>query len=351
MIAVVPYLLGFHPADSLVIVAVAGPHAKVRLAFRYDLPDPPDRSLTAQVAEHAAWVLHRENLTAIAVIGYGPSTLVTPVTDVLRQALPRAGIRLVDVLRVQDGRYWSCLCTEPACCPAEGRPLGTDDQAAAALARYGPAPLASRAGIAAAIAPVTGADARAMARATRRTARAIAADLDAISQDAVFAGLRRAVQDAITLYRAGGTITDAADLAGLTLALDSLEVRDDAWARMQPEHRAAHLQLWTDLTRWAAPGYVAAPASLLAFTAWQDSQPALASLALDRALADTPGYSMAQLLRDALAAGLPPSAAVPSMTPEQVAASYDLPDGVPEQTGGRVKTGRGRKSSRKQPSR
>ncbi len=79
--------------------------------------------------------------------------------------------------------------------------------------------------------------------------------------------------------------------------------------------------------RLAQPGYVAAPASLLAFTAWQCGDGALANVALDRALADTPGYSMALLLRDALAAGTPPSMATLPMTPGEVAASYGDPPG------------------------
>jgi hypothetical protein len=76
------------------------------------------------------------------------------------------------------------------------------------------------------------------------------------------------------------------------------------------------------VVRRVQPGYLAAPAYLLAVTAWQDGDGALASIALDRALADTPGYSMAVLLRDALDAGAPPSVAAPPITPEQVTASY-----------------------------
>ena len=81
-----------------------------------------------------------------------------------------------------------------------------------------------------------------------------------------------------------------------------------------------------DLVRRAQPGYVAAPASLLAFTAWQCGDGALANIALDRALADAPGYSMALLLQAALDAGMPPSTATSPMTPEQVAASYAARD-------------------------
>ena len=45
-------------------------------------------------------------------------------------------------------------------------------------------------------------------------------------------------------------------------------------------------------------------------------------MALDRALADEPQYSMAQLLRQVITAGSPPSLARLPMTPEEVAASY-----------------------------
>jgi hypothetical protein len=54
------------------------------------------------------------------------------------------------------------------------------------------------------------------------------------------------------------------EAAWLTVALQDLRVRDDAWARMDPAHQAAHQRLWTDLTRRARPGYVPVPASLLA---------------------------------------------------------------------------------------
>jgi hypothetical protein len=121
---------------------------------------------------------------------------------------------------------------------------------------------------------------------------------------------------------------------------------------MDPGFRTAHLRLWTDVVRRATPAYQPAPASLLAFTAWQSGEGALANIAIDRALAADPGYSLAQLLRDIMDAGVPPSAARAPMTPEQVAASYDLADsGSAGGPGGRTRPGRGRKAARKQPSR
>ena len=106
---------------------------------------------------------------------------------------------------------------------------------------------------------------------------------------------------------------------------------------MDAGYRAAHLRLWTDVVRRATPAYLPAPASLLAFTAWQSGEGALANIAIDRALAADPGYSLAQLLRDIMDAGVPPSAARVPMTPEQVAASYDLADEEPGRTAGRAR--------------
>jgi Domain of unknown function (DUF4192) len=67
--------------------------------------------------------------------------------------------------------------------------------------------------------------------------------------------------------------------------------------------------------------------------AWQSGDGALANVALDRALDDAPGYSMALLLRQVIAAGVPPSLARLPMTPEEVAASYDDAEGHEEAPG------------------
>src|SRR4029077_19220080 len=83
ILAVVPHLLGFHPALSLVVLGIGGPHARIRLAFRYYLPAPPDERLAADISEHAASVLGRQHLDTAIIVGYGPGRTVTPVTDVV----------------------------------------------------------------------------------------------------------------------------------------------------------------------------------------------------------------------------------------------------------------------------
>ena len=330
LLAVVPHLLGFNPESSLVVVGARGPRHRIDVTLRFDLPDPPNQEAAASIAAHAVSVLVSQQFTTAVVIGYGPGPLVTPVADVLRREITGTGVELRDLLRVHDGRYWSYLCTNPLCCPPPGVPFNIDGQPAsvAMTAASGQQVLASRDDLAATIAPITGPTAEAMRRETARAER-IAARL--IARSAASGGPGRpviehglkAVQAAITTYRDDGTIELSSRFAWLTVALTQLWVRDDAWARMDPARARAHQRLWADLTRHAQPGYIAAPASLLAFTAWQNGNGALANLALDRALADTPGYSMAVLLRDTIDAGAPPSLAVLPMTPEEVAASYE----------------------------
>jgi hypothetical protein len=198
---------------------------------------------------------------------------------------------------------------------------------AAYSAAGAPTPLATREELAATVAALDGEAGDSMLKATLQ-AQERAARL-AAGADGAVAGRRLittagldAVRDAIDVYRAGDEFSSDADAAWLSVALRELRVRDDAWARMDPDHGEAHLCLWTDLTRRARPGYVAAPASLLAFVAWQRGNGALANVALDRALADHPGYSMARLMREVIDSGAPPRMARLPMTPDEVAASY-----------------------------
>jgi hypothetical protein len=326
-LAVIPHLLGFHPSRSMVVVGLDGPHGRVKLAFRYDLPDPPDAARSREIADHAAAVLRKRQITTAIAAGYGAGTLVTPVAGTLRSALPAAGITLRDLLRVEDQRYWSYVCQDPCCCPPDGVSFdGPAHPAAAALAAAGIEASQDRVSLARTLARPAGAAAglasQAIARALHRAGDLIAAADGTDAMRPVVDAGRAAVRAAIGTYRASGQITDDDQLAWLAVTVADVRVRDDAWARMDPEHRAAHRRLWTDVLRRATEPYVPAPASLLAFTAWQSGDGALANIAIERALAAEPGYSMAHLLGQALDAGLPPSAARLPMTPEEVEASY-----------------------------
>jgi Domain of unknown function (DUF4192) len=355
ILAAVPHLFGFHPGRSLVVIGAGGPRDRVKLGFRYDLPDPPDDEAARGIAGHAVAVLAERGATSVIAVGYGEGRLVTPVMDALAAAAGEGGLAVRELLRVEDGRYWSYLCQDVNCCPAEGLPFDPRSHpVAAAMSVAGLAAYPDREALARTLAPLTGA--RAVARdqaAERACARAAALAQRAARQGGsplrlVISEGRRAVRDAIARYRGGGVITDGDLLAWLVISLAQLPVRDDAWARMEPEHRDAHLRLWTDLVRAAAGPWVPAPAALLAFTAWQCGDGPLASIAIDRALAVDPDYSMALLLREILAIGVPPSAARLPMSPEEVERSYERPAPRARGRAGRQR-GRGGPAGRKPP--
>ncbi len=331
LLAIVPHLLGFLPAASLVVIGTAPPRDRIKVTLRYDLPDPPDPDLAADIAAHAAGIIAAQRLTAGVAVGYGPETLVTPLVTVLGDAFRQADAELREFLRVQDGRFWSYLCGNEACCPAVGVPFdAAAHPASAALAGREAPVLADRAAMAARIAPLRGKTEQSMRQATRRAERHVVQLLGKVRKSARIGAARHmiaaeglaAVGRMIAAYRQGDATATDYEVAWLTVALKDLRVRDDAWARMDPGHREAHRRLWTNVVRRAQPGYMAAPASLLAFVAWQCGDGALANVALDRALADDPSYSMALLLRQVISAGAPPSLARLPMSPEEVAASY-----------------------------
>jgi hypothetical protein len=331
LLAIVPQLMAFEPQLSIVLLGTRPPRGQVCLTIRFDLPKTPDLALADEVARHTVGVVVAQGFRAGVAVGYGPGPLVTPVADALRRHAADAGFRLSEVLRAEGGRYWSYLCTEPGCCPAEGVPydVARDPVTSAFAAAGAPPVLASRDELAAQVAPLDGPRGEAMHQATldarERRSRLVAQAASSGRRGearrlAASAGLD-AVREAIDGYRAGGGLSSDAEAAWLSVVLRDLRVRDDAWSRMQPEYKDAHLRLWTDLTRRARPGFVTAPASLLAFVAWQCGNGALANVALDRAQADDPGYSMAQLLREVINSGAPPRMARLPMTPEEVAAA------------------------------
>jgi hypothetical protein len=338
LLAVIPHLLGFVPEASLVVIGIECP-GQVRVTLRYDLPDPPGVGVAADLAAHAIGIICSQRITAMVAVGYGSQTLVGPVAAAVRGAAGEAGVELQEFLRAENARYWSYVCGDEDCCPAAGVPYEAGPYSASAASAAegagakaaGAEVLPDRAAVAARIAPLGGIAAESMHQATRRAERHVtqllakartSGRLGAVRHLIASEGLA-AVSSLIASYRAGGRFTTDYQLARMIVALRDLRVRDDAWARMDPAYRDAHRRLWIDATRRAQPGYVAAPAALLAFVAWQSGDGALANVALDRGLADDPRYSMALLLRQVITAGAPPSLARLPMTPEEVAASYD----------------------------
>lgn len=325
LLALVPYLLGFHPTDSLIVVALSGR----RLVFiaRSDLPaDQASAATRAALVDQIATQTVGSGADAAVLVGYGPAAPVTAMVDIARDSFAGRGVQLREVLRVAGGRYYSYLCTDAGCCPPEGvafDPVAGPAAVAATVA--GMVALPDRQALAAQLAPVTGQARQAMRRATEHAAARLAdlaghgdptAEVERVGRDAV--------DDALAQQGAGRSLADG-QAAWLSLLLTHLPVRDHAWARTGTDE--AHLRLWADLTRRAQPHLAAAPASLCAFAAWRRGNGALANVAVDRALRADPGYRMAQLIAETLWLGIPPHA---------FDAWPDLPDGDPPEDAGPV---------------
>lgn len=307
LIAAVPYLLGFHPSDSVVVLAFRD--RRLEFAARHDLPARRERA--GSLARHLVTVVARQGLRRLAVVCYGTAFAADPMSRAVVAAAEQRGLTVLDALRVADGRWWSYTCADAGCCPPEGTPFDpATSTVAAAFAYAGLAPMADREALAAQLAPVSGPDRVAMTQATDRAGERFLAEFGSLPDDgdrgqAVFAAGEAAVRAAIQRYAEGGRLDDD-EVAWLSVLLLSVPVRDVAWqaiTSVQP-----HLDLWRDVTRRCDPELVAAPASLLGFTAWRAGDGTLAGLAVERALAEEPSYSMARLLLDGLRQGIPPSA-------------------------------------------
>lgn len=311
VLATVPFLVGYHPTGSIVIIGMIG--RQVIFAARDDLRSDGDAD-PDQVA-HLVEVLIRQRCDRALLVGYGTDERVTPTTLALIGALRDAGVSVDEALRADDSHYWSYVCRNPRCCSPRGNRYNTATSEVTALwTLAGKVARRDRDEYESQIRPVTGAARESMRRATARAhdrlLELVAAGDD---QDETAAALLNAGNLAIAeaLDRAlHGTPPDDDEVAWLSVLLQSVPIRDIAWSLIRGCGRALehHRALWQEVLHRAEADLVPAPASLFAFAAWRCGDGGIARLALERALDIDPRYRMAGMLRDALALGVPPSA-------------------------------------------
>ena len=123
LIAATPYLVGFHPHESLVLVALDSENLVIFTA-RVDLADAGH--LECLDAVRAA-VLDSGAAALVALI-FADEALEVPervaeAVDTVLALEARTATEVLDVV-VCDGHRWrSVLCSDPTCCPADGQPL------------------------------------------------------------------------------------------------------------------------------------------------------------------------------------------------------------------------------------
>jgi hypothetical protein len=315
VLAAIPYLVGYHPSESVILLGMRG--KQLTFTARRDLPplDTPEQDIRDTVDQLLQVVL-RQRLTGVLIVGFGPENRVRPLALTLRDVYARAGLDVLEVLRAEDGRYWSYLCPDPLCCPEDGSPYNPLASAVAAeWTVAGRVALPSREAYEGQLNPLGGVARAAIRQATARADERLMEMLTQAADErdatvAMTAETHQAIDRALSRLRADERLTDD-DVAWISLLVASVDLRDVAWMRIRERGSAellTHRTLWMDVFRRAEPDLISGPGCLFAFAAWRCGDGALARIALERVLRADPHYSMALLLHHILAHGLPPSA-------------------------------------------
>ncbi|WP_051837948.1 DUF4192 domain-containing protein [Streptomyces sp. NRRL WC-3742] len=317
MAELLPYLLGFHPDDSIVAVGLQGPDLHQGGVIRADLPDSPAQ-WSAAADETAALLValsERHGGPPVQVLLYlcqdstsphAPPAAegLRPLADDLRAAFARRGVAVKESLCVSDGRWWSFLCRGEGCCDPAGTPVRSGPApgpAAAAATVAGLVPRGSRKAIVGALAPIGPPEAEAQRAALERAlAGTVSREQGAALLDQAFAE-----------FAAGGRELDEERAARLLVALRDRLTRDRGVEYARPAELAPAERLWRFLARRAVPPYedcAVPPLTLLAWASWVAGDTATARVVLGHVLRLAPGYLLAELLYESLNDGLAPQA-------------------------------------------
>jgi hypothetical protein len=309
LLQAVPYLLGFHPSNSLVLVGLRD--GVLVVTARLDLADAGHPG----AVEHTIGAMARGGSTSFIGAVYdeaaGPDCGGQLPWDSLAVAIERAAgefdCEVADVLLVAGCRWWSLMCGSAQCCPSEGReiPAAPSDFTTAATFE-GMVALPDRAALAALLDPLPD---------DRRTAldEAIAA-VEHAGVGAVLEGQLRRHERSVkrALFAAaresvavGWSGPDDRTIARFGAALSAVSLRDAVWMAVD-DGRLDGRPLWRDLARRLPSPYDAAPLFLFGWASWRAGHGALAGIAAERAVWSDPDYSAADLLLAALAHGVDP---------------------------------------------
>jgi hypothetical protein len=313
LLEAIPYLLGFRPRDSLVIVGLAD--TRVTVTARVDLGQLTDGAVLAETMH----VLANSQASQVIAAVYDDAS-----SCVVKSALPHAalvedfagcaarfGIDVVDAVLVSDGRWWSYACADDACCPPGGRELPGDASPTRAAATYaGLVALADRDELVARLEPADPAERAALEPAIAEhenlMVSAVVGGFDERRRRSVKRAIFAAARDADTsLFPGDGHGLPDDEACRFAAALTEQTIRDAVWLAVD-QGRLDGRALWRDLARRLPEPYDAAPLFLYGWACWRRGDGASASIAAERALASDPGYTAAELLRGALVHGLDP---------------------------------------------
>jgi hypothetical protein len=296
-----PYVIGFHPTESLVVLGLTG--NRIFFGARHDLPPPEGDDML-----HLGAVIAAQRARSVALLAYGPPAAADPVIRRALQVFDAFRVRVTEAIRVHEGRWWSYYCNEAACCPADGTPFDAAASVIAAEATYrGQVVLPNRQALVAQVAPVEGQARAAMGLATARACESLQHLItdDQHGERAIRRAGRLAVREAEKRYRAGRSLSDD-EVAWLGVLLIDPDVHDYTLDRQGTQEW--RLALWTGVLRRVETAYVAPVGCVLGYLAWRAGDGALARVAIDRALQADPQHPMAGLLDEVLGLGIGPHA-------------------------------------------
>jgi hypothetical protein len=317
ILGVLPYRLGFHPTESIVVICLRGARRRDVLVMRLDLRPPDDDEAVAEDLVDRA--LKAEPSAVVLVCyteageGGGGSLVREGLIASIEDGLALRGIEVMDALLVRGGRWRSYLCQDLACCPESGSVLQPELTAAARsfaaeTVGQGGVLLRDRDELVRSIRPSGNSDtSSAGARGTEMAAQFLVA---AVERGGV-AGLRAAVLDTfanlLARWREGDLSLPVDTAATILLGLRDKRLRDEVITSMLDADPEVLLALLVALAAAAADDVAAPICTVLAWVAHSQGNGALANVAIERALDSDPTYELARLIEGGLDAMVSPA--------------------------------------------
>jgi hypothetical protein len=291
LLALAPVVLGFFPTDSVVMLtfgAAAPFHARVDLPVgAHEVADVVD-ALVAPARHHG--------VERVVLLVYGTDRrLAARLWSALARGFERAGVTVVEALRVEQER-WYPLTGRDQRAREHGVPFDISAHRFLAQAVLdGRVTHRSRAALAATLVPDPVAVPRLAALAS-----ALPRPTDVLAEGCW-------VEALLAEHLLAERLPSDDELARVLLALTDLRLRDAAWSVLRPDRSRPAVAWWTHAVTRSPDALVAAPAALLAWSAWLHGNGALAWCALDRCEDAEPGYGLARIVGDLLERAHPPS--------------------------------------------
>ncbi|MEV1080402.1 DUF4192 domain-containing protein [Streptomyces sp. NPDC050211] len=336
-----PYLLGYRPEDSVVLVALHDRGGRGRFGgrARLGIPANPDDwpSAARQLAHGLVTGSERRGARPEQLVAYvcqepGSGESGRQVMERLQALAQRLRVEcglldvpVIEALCISDGRFWSYCCVNRRCCPPEGTPMGLPGTSvlAAAATYAGLQVRGSLRELRARLLPWETAAALDQEAALDTAGRSLVPRiLDDESRAAVAQETLDLARQVMSRLAAAPSVsgTVMADLrddgllghdeaATLILGLQDRSTRDRAAEWMEGDESGPALRLWRALARRCVGPYsehAAAPLTLAGWVAWSTGDDLEAREALAMALGADPGYLFARLLHQACNEGLDP---------------------------------------------